>query len=94
MGAATVAIALQGEAMPATSDWEAQAAVWLQGAGAAVTGALGWVPGWAGALLVFAVVAALAYRAVSQLSPNDLAADDHEPAAPRDRLEEAHDQHA
>ncbi|MBW3603050.1 MAG: cytochrome c biogenesis protein CcdA [Actinobacteria bacterium] len=94
MGAATVAIALQGEAMPATSDWQADIAVWLQRAGAAVTGALGWIPDWAGAPLVLALVGTLAYRAISQVSPNDLATDDHEPAAARGGLEEPHDQHA
>lgn len=94
MGAATVAIAFQGEAMPATSDWQADVAVWLQRAGAAVTGALSSLPGWVGALLVAGLVAALAYRAVSQLTPDPLATESDRPAADRGQLEEPHDQHA
>ena len=73
MGAGTIAIGLQGEAMPGASAWEAQAAVWLQRAGRAVTDTLGFIPGWAGALLVAALVAALAWRAYTQLLGTDTA---------------------
>ncbi|MGH3665142.1 MAG: cytochrome c biogenesis CcdA family protein [Egibacteraceae bacterium] len=94
MGGATVAIAFQGEAMPAANDWQAQAAVWLQRVGAAITGALSWLPGWVGGLLVAVLVAALAYRAVSQLTPDPLATERERPTADRGQLEEPHDQHA
>ena len=94
MGAATVAIAFRGEAMPATSDWQADAAVWLQRVGAAVTGALGWIPGWAGALLVLTLVAALGYRAFAQMAADTADFDEDDPAASRGEQEETHEQHA
>ena len=76
MGAATIWLGISGDAMPASSGWQAQVAVSLQAAGAAVNGALGWLPAWAGVALVVGVVAALAVRARHQLmagrhSPSD-----------------------
>lgn len=90
MGAATVAIALQGKVMPATSDWQADIAVWLQRAGAAVTGALGWIPDWAGAPLVAALVGALAYRAISEMSPTTWQPTTTNPPRPAVHVEEPH----
>ena len=96
MGLATVVIAFRGEAMPATSDWQADAAVWLQGVGAAITRSLEWIPGWAGGVLVLAIVAGLAYRALAQMGPTtaDTEEEDGRSAAASDGLEETHEQHA
>ena len=63
MGIGTVVIGLQGEAMPAASDWQAEAAVTLQRAGAAVTDALAFLPIWLATTAVIAVIAALGHRA-------------------------------
>ena len=66
MGIGTVVIGLQGEAMPAASDWQAEAAVTLQRAGAAVTDALAFLPIWLATTAVIAVIAALGHRAWRQ----------------------------
>jgi hypothetical protein len=94
MGAATVVIAFRDQAMPTTSDWQADAAVWLQRVGAAITGSLEWIPGWAGALLMVALVVALAYRALTQVTLATAESDDQDqPAASNGEWEDAHEQH-
>jgi cytochrome c-type biogenesis protein len=89
IGLATVAQGVWGEPMPATSDWQANVAVALQRFGAAVTDALAVVPAWAGAALVAALLAALAYRAYTQLSRPTSTDDDPAQPAPS---EESHEQ--
>ncbi len=96
MGIATVWLGLTSEAMPAASDWQADVAVRVQAAGAAVTDALAWIPPWLGAAFVAALVAALAYRAYRQLSrpviedPHDTAAGDEPSAAAEEPHEQQH----
>ncbi|WP_341251332.1 cytochrome c biogenesis CcdA family protein [Euzebya pacifica] len=71
MGLGTIAIGLQGEAMPAADDWQADVAVALQRAGAAVTDALDVLPGWFAAIVVLGIVATLGHRAWRQTThPN------------------------
>jgi cytochrome c biogenesis protein CcdA len=94
IGAATVTVAFQADAMPAAGDWQAQAAVWLQRVGNGVTGALDWLPGWAGAVVVAIVVAVLAHRAVSQVTARPVATGRDRPAGDGGDREERHDQHA
>ncbi len=89
MGLATVGTGLWGEPMPAPSGWQLTAAVRLQRVGAAVVGALDWIPLWAGATLVVAIVVWLARRALTQTAvpPTDSLETTTPPL-----LEEAHEQ--
>lgn len=86
MGAATMYIGLASDAMPSGTGWQADVSAELQHYGRIVTDALGWLPGWAGALLVVAVVLLLARRAINELlgsddpPPTDDAAGDGGPA--------------
>jgi len=73
MGGATLYLGLAGDAMPTGSGWQADVSAELQHYGKVVTDALGWVPGWAGAVVVVAIVALLARRAFNEL----LGPDDH-----------------
>ncbi len=74
MGGATLYLGLAGDAMPTGSGWQADVSAELQHYGKVVTDALGWVPGWAGAVVVVAIVALLARRAFNELlGPDDQA---------------------
>ncbi len=73
MGAGTLWIGLTSEAMPSASGWQASVSSTLQHWGSTLTDALGWVPGWGGALLLVVAVALLARHAIQQLL-----ADQHE----------------
>lgn len=66
MGGGMIWVGVAGEAMPAATGWQASFTVALQRAGRAVTDALSWVPAWAAALALVAVVAALARLAWRQ----------------------------
>jgi cytochrome c-type biogenesis protein len=67
MGAAAVWVAVAGAPMPAPSGWQARLAARLQHAGAVVTRALSWLPGWATGLLLAAAVGLLAWRAAAEV---------------------------
>ena len=71
MGAATLWIGLTSKSMPASSGWQASVSSTLQHWGSTVTDALEWVPGWAGALLLVAIVALLARHAIRELLTDD-----------------------
>lgn len=65
MGALTSLLAVSGKAMD-TADWQVRAGAWLQHVAAVVLDALSWLPGWAGALLVFGGLAGIVTVAVRQ----------------------------
>lgn len=67
MGAAAVWIGLTSSAMPSGNGWQAELSVRLQHYGRLITDALAWVPGWAAATTLVAVVALLAHRALKQM---------------------------
>lgn len=67
MGTATLYVGLAYDAMPASEGWQARISVQLQSYGKAVTEALSWLPGWAGAVILLIVVALLAWRALRQV---------------------------
>ncbi len=69
MGVGTLIIGLTTDGMPASTGWQADVSLWLQGVGNQVENALGWVPGWAAALLLLVVVGLLARRALRQVAP-------------------------
>jgi cytochrome c-type biogenesis protein len=65
MGVLTSLLALSGKAMD-TAEWQVRAGAWLQHVAAVVLDAVSWLPGWAGALLVFGALAAVVTVAVRQ----------------------------
>ena len=67
MGAGTLWIGLTTEAMPAADGWQASLSADLQHYGKVVTDALAWIPGWAAALALLAIVGLLARRAFAEL---------------------------
>ncbi len=69
MGVAAVWIGLAGEAMPASTGWQARVSSALQHYGKVIADALSWVPGWAAALALGALVVLLARRAMTQIAP-------------------------
>jgi cytochrome c biogenesis protein CcdA len=69
MGVGTLVIGLTTDGMPSSTGWQTEVSVWLQDVGRQVNGALGWVPGWAAALLLLLAVALLARRALRQVAP-------------------------
>ena len=94
IGVATVWLGVAGEAMPGASDSQANFAVRVQAIGAAVTDALAWLPLWAGAVIVAAIVAALGVRAYRQTrTASRPAAERHNSGVTPDATEESHEQH-
>lgn len=69
MGGATLAIGVTSDAMPASNGWQAEASSSLQHYGKLITDALAFIPGWLAGILVLAVVALLARRALRQVAP-------------------------
>ena len=65
MGALTSLLAVSGKAMD-TAEWQVRAGAWLQHVAAVVLDALSWLPGWAGALLVFGALGLIVTIAVRQ----------------------------
>lgn len=68
MGAGTLAIGLTSDAMPSASGWQADVSAELQHWGSVATDALSWIPGWAAALAIVALVLLLARRAMRQIA--------------------------
>ena len=65
MGALTSLLAVSGKAMD-TAEWQVRAGAWLQHVAAVVLDRLSWLPGWAGALLVFGALGLIVTIAVRQ----------------------------
>jgi len=67
MGAAAVWVGLADPAMASPSGWQAELSARLQHLGTVLTRALAWVPGWAVAVVLAGVVAALGRRAFREV---------------------------
>ncbi|MGH7377913.1 MAG: cytochrome c biogenesis protein CcdA, partial [Candidatus Methylomirabilales bacterium] len=67
MGLAAVWVGFAGAAMPSAGGWLAKVTATLQHYGRVVSDALSWMPNWAAVLLLLAIVALLARRAVRQV---------------------------
>ena len=67
MGALTSLLAVSGNAME-TAEWQVRAGAWLQHVAAVILNGLDWLPGWAGALLVFGALGVIITIAVRQTS--------------------------
>lgn len=71
MGALTSLLAVTGQAMD-TAEWQVRAGAWLQHVASVILNGLSWLPGWAGALLVFGALALVITVAVRQTTrPTD-----------------------
>lgn len=68
MGAVVIWVGLASDAMPSPSGWQANVSSHLQHYGHQLTTALAWVPNWTAALIVVALVALLARRALRELT--------------------------
>lgn len=90
MGVATVWIAFTGSGMSASAGWMATVAAKVQHYGRVVTDALSWIPNWVAILLLVALVALLARRAVTQVRAER--PDDGEAEPPFDAEEETLEQ--
>ena len=80
MGALTSLLAVSGNAMD-TAEWQVRAGAWLQHVAAVILNGLAWLPGWAGALLVFGALGLIVTIAVRQATgsapaPSSSPADD------------------
>ncbi len=60
-------VGLQYSSMPPLADWQEQFAVGLQHIGRVITNALIWLPNWAGAAILLAVIGGLALYALRQV---------------------------
>ena len=67
MGAGMLWIGMTQEAMPSPTGWQLRSAGRLQHIGQEITDALAWLPGWAAAVAVAAVIALLARHASRQI---------------------------
>lgn len=66
MGVASIVIGFTGQTM-STSGWQARLSLTLQEAGRSVTDALGWLPGWASAVLLLLAGGLILRRAARQV---------------------------
>ena len=60
-------VGLAYSSMPPLADWQAQFAVGLQHIGQVITNALAWLPNWAGAVILLALMSGLAWYALRQV---------------------------
>jgi len=91
MGAGTLYLGLASDAMPSGTGWQADVSSELQHYGTVLTDALGWVPGWAGALAVVGLVVLLARRAIFELLGPRSEPPPPPPAADRDSADPSPD---
>lgn len=78
MGAATIWVGIAFDAMPATSDWQLSATLWLQNAGREITDLFSWLPNWAAAAILLGLAALLVRRAAVQLGAPSMSDEPHE----------------
>ncbi len=67
IGGGMLWVGLQYSSMPPLADWQEQFAVGLQHAGRVITNALTWLPNWAGAAILLALIGGLAWYALRQI---------------------------
>ncbi len=67
IGGGMLWVGLQYSSMPPLADWQEQFAVGLQHIGRVITNALIWLPNWAGAAILLAVIGGLALYALRQV---------------------------
>jgi cytochrome c biogenesis protein CcdA len=67
IGGGMLWVGLSYSSMPPLADWQEQFAVGLQHVGRVITNALAWLPNWAGALILLALIGGLAWYALRQI---------------------------
>jgi cytochrome c-type biogenesis protein len=67
IGGSMLWVGLSYSSMPPLADWQERFAVGLQHIGQVITNALTWLPNWAGALIVLALIGGLAWYALRQV---------------------------
>jgi hypothetical protein len=60
-------VGLAYSSMPPLADWQERLSVGLQHIGQVITSALAWLPNWAGAVILFALIGGLAWYALRQV---------------------------
>lgn len=67
IGGSMLWVGLAYSSMPPLADWQTQFAVGLQHVGQVITNALAWLPNWAGAVILLALIGGLAWYALRQV---------------------------
>ena len=67
IGGSMLWVGLAYSSMPPLADWQAQFAVGLQHVGQVITNSLAWLPNWAGAVILLALIGGLAWYALRQV---------------------------
>src|SRR6266700_8265494 len=67
IGGSMLWVGLAYSSMPPLADWQEQFAVSLQHVGQVITNALAWLPNWAGAVILLALIGGLAWYALRQV---------------------------
>src|SRR6266849_2058756 len=67
IGGGMLWVGLQYSSMPPLADWQEQFAVGLQHVGQVITNTLTWLPNWAGAAILLALIGGLAWYALRQI---------------------------
>jgi hypothetical protein len=75
IGGGMLWMGLAYSSMPPMADWQIQLSAGLQHGGQVITNALSWVPNWAAALILLALVLGLSWHAIRQVGARP---DDHE----------------
>src|SRR5258707_3853884 len=78
IGGGMLWVGLQYSSMPPLADWQEQFAVGLQHVGRVITNALAWLPNWAGALILLALIGGLAWYALRQIGARTNESEEHE----------------
>ncbi len=67
IGGGMLWVGLQYNSMPPLADWQERLTVGLQHVGQVITNALAWLPNWAGAVILLALIGVLAWYALRQV---------------------------
>src|SRR6266566_232749 len=67
IGGSMLWVGLAYSSMPPLADWQEQFAVGLQHIGQVISNALAWLPNWAGAVILLALIGGLAWYALRQV---------------------------
>ena len=71
MGIAVALIGVTSNSMPAGAGWQAEISAHLQHYAKVITDGLSFIPGWAAAIVLVALVALLVRHAIRQVTPDD-----------------------
>ncbi len=81
IGGSMLWVGLAYSSMPPLADWQEQFAVSLQHVGQVITNALAWLPNWAGAAILLALIGGLAWYALRQVGARSDESEEREATA-------------